>query len=299
MWQWFLLDNARDTGSSFFDLAIRGRMDTEVKSVNRFDDDARRYAAYLETPEGRLRSDLTFLNLRDFLPTPSEIETLRALDLGSGTGALAVSLARLGVHVTLLDSSPAMMAQAERLVAEASANDRVTMAHGDAARSAELFQSKSFDVILCHNLLEYVDDPVTVLRGAVRLLRDSSAILSVLVRNQAGEVLKAALRAGDLDLAENNLTAEWARESLYGGKVRLFTPESLEAVLKGASLTIRARRGVRVIADYLPGKISRPEEYQRIFSLERRLASRPEFFGVARYLHCFGVSANHGLVECV
>ena len=55
-----------------------------------------------------------------------------------------------------------------------------------------------------------------------------SAILSVLVRNRAGEVLKAALLAGDLTAAENHLTAEWGRESLYGGKVRLFTPDSCE-----------------------------------------------------------------------
>src|SRR5205814_5922521 len=68
-------------------------------------------------------------------------------------------------------------------------------------------------VILCYNVLEYVDDPNTVLRGAARLLRTSSAIISVLVRNQAGEVLKAALQSGDLAAAEHNLTADWGEES--------------------------------------------------------------------------------------
>ena len=62
-----------------------------------------------------------------------------------------------------------------------------------------------------------------VLRGAARVLRDTSAILSIVVRNQAGEVFKAAIQAGDLAAAEANLTAEWGFESLYGGKVRLFT----------------------------------------------------------------------------
>src|SRR5262249_51965077 len=171
---------------------------------------------------------------------------------------------------------------------EAGLNDKVTVKHGNAAQLASIFKTASFDIVLCHNLLEYVDDPAAVLRGAIRVLRDSSAILSVLVRNQAGEVLKAFLQAGDLIAAEHYLDAEWGQESLYGGKVRLFTSEALEAMLKNTSLTLTARRGVRVITDYLPAQISRSVEYERIFALERRLGRRQEFFGVARYMHYLG-----------
>jgi len=126
-----------------------------------------------------------------------------------------------------------------------------------------------------------------VLRGAARALRDSSSILSVLVRNQAGEVLKAAIQAGDLSAAENNLSAEWGQESLYGGRVRLFTSDSLQAMLRAASVAAIAEWGVRVIADYLPPRISRSKDYQRIFELERKLGSRPEYAAVARYTQCF------------
>jgi S-adenosylmethionine-dependent methyltransferase len=269
-------------------------MKTVVKSESRFENDASRYAAYLETPEGRLRADLAFANLQEFLPASAGVNSLRALDLGCGTGAAAVRLARLGIHVTLLDSSATMLALAERTMVEAGVSDKITVARGDAAQLADIFQTRSFDIILCHNLLEYVDDPGAVLRGAVRVMRDSSAILSVLVRNQAGEVLKAVLQMGDLARAEHNLTAEWGQESLYGGRVRLFTSEALEAILKDASLTINARRGVRVIADYLPAQISRSAEYERIFALERKLGKRREFFGVAHYMHCLASSATPG-----
>ncbi len=63
----------------------------------RFQIGANKYAAYLETPEGRLRSDLAFANLHDFLPLQAE-EPLCALDLGGGTGAAEVRLARLGMR---------------------------------------------------------------------------------------------------------------------------------------------------------------------------------------------------------
>jgi S-adenosylmethionine-dependent methyltransferase len=246
-----------------------------------FRTDAAKYAAYLERPEGRLRLDLAFANLQEFLPQASR--PLRVLDLGCGTGAIAVRLAQLGFQVTLLDSSLPMMDLARRAAQEAGVTERTALKHGDAAQLPDLFQAGSFDVILCHNLLEYVEDPGAVLRLAARAMRDSSAILSVLVRNQSGEVLKAAIQAGDLDAAEQNLTAEWGNESLYGGKVRLFTAESLHAMLVQASLVVVAERGVRIVSDYLPPQICRTTEYERIFELERKLGRRPEFAAVARY----------------
>jgi S-adenosylmethionine-dependent methyltransferase len=269
-------------------------MKTGVKSESSFENDANRYAAYLETPEGRLRTDVAFANLQDFLPASAAMKSLRALDIGCGTGTAAARLARLGIQITLLDSSPAMLELAERTLVEAGVSDKATVQEGDAAQLADIFRAESFDIILCHNVLEYVADPGAVLRGAARVMRASSAILSVLVRNQAGEVLKAALLNGDLAAAEDALTADWGQESLYGGRVRLFTPESLEANLKDASLTISARRGVRILADYLPEQISRSAEYERIFALERKLGKRCEFFGVARYMQCVAHRATPG-----
>jgi 2-polyprenyl-3-methyl-5-hydroxy-6-metoxy-1,4-benzoquinol methylase len=258
-------------------------MTSEVDS-ERFQSGANKYAAYLETPEGRLRSDLAFGNLRDFLPLNAKAP-LCALDLGGGTGATAVRLAQLGIHVTLLDSSPAMLDIAKRAAHEAGVTDKVLLQHGDATQLANLFHTRSFDVILCHNILEYCSDPSAVLCAAANALRDSSALMSVLVRNQAGEVFKAAIQAGDLAAAKNGLTAEWGQEALYGGRVRLFTPDSLRAMLKVASLVAIAERGVRVLADYLPPRVSRTADYERIFELERKLGSRPEYAAVSRYTH--------------
>ena len=262
----------------------------------RFERGADHYASYLGTPEGRLRVDLALANLKEFLPrtrTP-----LHALDLGCGSGAISVRLVRLGLKVTLLDSSLPMLDFAKRAMREAGVSDKIELIHGDAAQAAELFHDQSFDVIVCHNVLEYIDDPNAVLRGAARLLRDSSAMLSVMVRNQAGEVLKAAIQGGDLAAAEHNLTAEWGKESLYGGRVRLFTAEVLEAMLKAALLEVTVGRGVRVVSDYLPPQVSRSAEYDRILELERKLGARPEFAAVARYTqylaHCAGSVIEDG-----
>src|SRR5215469_13316137 len=141
-------------------------MTKSAQTDNRFQRDAGKYAAYLDTPEGRLRLDLAFANLREFLPALETGNSSSALDLGCGTGAAGVRLAQLGFHVTLLDSSPAMLDMAERAALDAGVSDKMALNHGDAAEAASLFHSGSFDLILCHNLLEYVDDPGHVLCGA-------------------------------------------------------------------------------------------------------------------------------------
>ena len=263
---------------------------TADHDFERFRTGAAKYAAYLETPEGQLRLDLAFANLQDFLPQATR--SLLALDLGCGTGAIAVRLARLGLHVTLLDASLAMLDFAKRAARKAGVTRRIALKHGDATQFANLFHAASFDVILCHNILEYVDDPCALLRTVARALRDPSSIISVLVRNQAGEVLKAAIQDGDLAATEHNLTAEWGHESLYGGRVRLFTAKSLQAMLLESSLAVTAERGIRVLSDYLPPRVSRNDEYERILELERKLGRRPEFAAAARYTHCLAHRAG-------
>jgi len=252
---------------------------------DRFESEADKYAAYLETPEGRLRLDLPLATLQEFLPSPQDNTPLRALDLGCGTGANGLRLARLGFHVTLMDSSRAMLDIAQRAAHEAGIVEKVETKHADAGQLSAFFPDGTFDVILCHNVLEFVDDPGAVLCSAAHALRNPSAILSILVRNGAGEVFKAAILAGDLAGAEDNLAAQWGNEALYGGKVRLFAPESTQPVLKAASLEVIAERGVRVISDYLSPRISLSAEYERVFALERKLGSRPDFAAVARYTH--------------
>jgi hypothetical protein len=56
-------------------------------------------------------------------------------------------------------------------------------------------------------------------------------------------------------------------------------------MLLASSLAATAERGVRVMCDYLPPRVSREDEYQRIFELERKLGRRPDFTAVARYTH--------------
>jgi ubiquinone/menaquinone biosynthesis C-methylase UbiE len=74
-------------------------------------------------------------------------EGLRALDIGCGTGSLAVALARRGARVTGIDISPQMLDIARRKVAEAGLEESVGLVQMSAIDLDEGFQAGSFDLV--------------------------------------------------------------------------------------------------------------------------------------------------------
>jgi len=91
--------------------------------------DAEKYAAYLKTPAGRLRSELAWENLRRFLPL--DASKRRTLDVGGGTGFASVELARMGYGVVLLDSSEQMLRIARQKAEACSVTPRISFCHAE------------------------------------------------------------------------------------------------------------------------------------------------------------------------
>jgi 2-polyprenyl-3-methyl-5-hydroxy-6-metoxy-1,4-benzoquinol methylase len=253
--------------------------------------DPQAYGGYLRTIPGRLRVDLAWENLRSFLPSESDAA---ALDVGGGTGQLAVRLAACGFRVTVLDGSEAMLAEAERASSRAHLRHRISLVHGDAARLPHLFSPTSFAVIACHNVIEFVERPAEVLQAIRALLaRRNDAVASLIVRNRAGEVLAAGIKNGDLVAAEKNLTAPNVHAKLLDQLVAVFTPQELRGMLASAELRILAEFGIRVFSDYLPEQfVNEGSNYPALLALERKLGARPDFAAIARYVQV--IARPHG-----
>jgi SAM-dependent methyltransferase len=97
---------------------------------------------------------IRWLTLGRLRPLKEEIarryvrEGMRILEIGCGTGELAVRMAQRGGIVTGIDASPAMLAEAEKKVAAGGLRDRVTLTQMDAAIVGERFPPRSFDLIV-------------------------------------------------------------------------------------------------------------------------------------------------------
>ena len=185
----------------------RLRLEIGTLDTMRFED-ADKYAAYLKTPGGRLRSELAWENVRRFLP--GNASECRALDVGGGTGFVSAQLARLGFEVVLLDGSGDMLRIARQEKEARGVTARISFCHADVGQLPRIFEAESFDVVVCHNLLEYTEDPSATIRDIAHVLR-KDGVFSILVRNRAGEVLKEAVKSRDWKLAAANLTAEMVR----------------------------------------------------------------------------------------
>ena len=270
------------------DPAVWWERGLRMLDTSRFQD-ANRYASYLKTPAGRLRSELAWENLRPLLP--GNASKRRALDVGGGTGSASVKLAEMGFEVVLLDSSEEMLGIARQQVEAGGVAARISFRRADAGQLAELFAGDSFDVVVCHNFLEYVEEPPKTVRDIARVLRDD-ALVSVLVRNRAGEVLRAAIKSGDWALASADLSAKTVVDSLFGEPVRVFAPADVHDMLAGAGLEVVAEHGVRVFFDYLGLEDLTDEAYRQIFELELTLGARPEFAAIGRYVQVIARSSS-------
>jgi SAM-dependent methyltransferase len=127
------------------------------------------YEDWLATPWGRLVEGIEVDLLQELLaPVPARA---RVLDIGCGTGWLGSALLDRGWSVSGVDFSPRMLARARQ---------RFPVVRGDAARLP--FRDGAVDAAVVSAVLDFVPDPVAVLREARRVARRRVVVLA-LARN--------------------------------------------------------------------------------------------------------------------
>ena len=99
----------------------------------------------------------------------------RILDLGCGTGTLALLLAEAGHHVSGIDTSEQMLAAARQKALTAGV--RIDLARGDAADPP--FGPGFADVVLCRHVLWALPDRDAVLAAWTRPLRPGGRLVLV------------------------------------------------------------------------------------------------------------------------
>ncbi len=75
-------------------------------------------------------------------------EGTRVLEIGCGTGALTVAMAKAGAKVSAIDISPGMIAEATKRIAKENIKEHVYLRRMDAVMLDELFDPQSFDLIV-------------------------------------------------------------------------------------------------------------------------------------------------------
>ena len=176
------------------------------------------YKDMLQQPWGKIQYDITFAQL-------AHLEDLDILDFGAGFGLVSQFLSQKN-RVTAVEP------EADLLLAD----DHQTFTKIIGSLEAlEDLPSQTFDVICCHNVLEYIEpnQRPAYIQNFERLLRPGGR-LSIIKHNQVGKVLQSVVLNNDIETALGLLEGEDFKSlSFAQGKVY-----SLSDLEKMSQLTI-------------------------------------------------------------
>jgi SAM-dependent methyltransferase len=252
--------------------------------------------------------------------------SLDIVDVGAGTGGLAVSMASLGHRVTVVDPSPDALAAARWRAAEAGvtftevqgeASDLPALV-GEPGADGDSADGRGADLVICHNVLEYVDSPSAALAAIARVLRPGGTV-SILAANTVAAVLQRAL-AGKYAEARAMLPGPVSSSTVSSSTVssstvssgpvssspvppgspagpagatpsRRFTLPELTALIEGAGLRAGDAHGIRIFSSLLPGAGGDLAAAEALRELEEAAATCPPLRDIATRLHVLAYRA--------
>ncbi|MDT0594442.1 methyltransferase domain-containing protein [Glaciecola petra] len=249
-------------------MEIRGNFDG---IANKFD------ANIYGTSKGRLRHQLLLHHLSSFIDS----NALNVLDIGAGTGVMSAEFAQKGHHVSLVDISKDALKIAENRLNDAKNIEIYNMSFDGFVSNYKTKPAKSYDLILCHALLEWLENPFDAIDQALKLL-DKNGVLSLSFFNQDAKAFNNLIY-GNFDYVINGMP--------HKNTVRLnpHNAQSAQVVIKWlegrSDLSIVKQSGIRCIHDYLQKKESIVNDYQRLFELEIEYGSQVPFMWLGKYFH--------------
>ena len=203
-----------------------------------------------------------------------DIREKRILDFGSGEGITANHYARNNDVVAIEPS--------EEMLVNRWADFEYRQIQGDISKLSE-FEDNCFDVILCHNVLEYTEDKKRVLAELYRVLKPHG-MLSIVKHNRAGRVMQMAVLLDDLEKANDLLDGKNSTASKFG-VIRYYEDEMISGWVPG--LKKSDCFGIRTFWDLQQNQEKHDtEEWQsRMMQLEMRVSQMEEYRKISFFHH--------------
>jgi S-adenosylmethionine-dependent methyltransferase len=134
------------------------------------------------------------------------IHNKKILDFGSGNGMTADHFA--------LDNEVIAIEPDEKMLQDRFTENDYMQINGD-RKELKNFEDESFDVILCHNVFEYVYEREEIIKEFSRILK-KSGYLSVLKHNKAGRVMQMVVLLNNFEHANELLSGNNGHAQQFG-----------------------------------------------------------------------------------
>jgi len=237
------------------------------------------YLRHLQGIPAAVRFELVTRALIENLPPSNQ----HIVDIGGGFGLQAVRLARAGHTVVIVDSDSAALEAAQSMLSleDDKVQQRVQLREGN-GESAHSLLGVTFDVVCCHSVLMYHDNPEPLITSLARLAR-AGGIISILSINPHS----LAMRSGLQRLWREAITS--LETGTDGGE--RFAPSrahDLEIIcrhLRSCGAIAKTWYGVGIFSDHLEGEAIGFSDIDDIVALEWLAGSRDPYRSVARSFH--------------
>ena len=225
--------------------------------------------------KGRIRLALLQRDLENI----RQRQPMTILDAGGGQGHMSRWFAGAGHQLDLFDASKEMLAKADLLNKDAGLSNNIELHHSTIEQFCQS-RKDQYQMLLCHAVLEWLEDPFTLLNNLLDHLSPGGT-LSLMFYNQHSLVLRNALR-GNLRKVKR---ADWRGDGQGLTPYQPIAPDHIYAELSAAGLTINQLSGIRCFYDYLPVKVRQTYEFDDILELEIDHYRQQPYIHMARYIH--------------
>jgi S-adenosylmethionine-dependent methyltransferase len=188
-------------------------------------------------------------------------------------------------HRVVVDPSPDALAALDRRAREHDV--AVTGRQGDLSCLLDVVDPDSADVVLCHGVLEVVDDPAAALATLARVVRPGGVLSLLAAQRHAAVVARAMAGHFQQALAMLDPATRPGAVPPTGRTGRLYAHDELTALVGDAGFVVDTVHAVRVFTDLVPGSLLdlEPGASAALVELEQAVAARPEYLPLATQLH--------------
>lgn len=210
-----------------------------------------------------------------------DVRNKKILDFGSGIGITANHLAEHN-DVTAIELN-------EESAAMRWADQQYTQITGS-TEELRSFADKSFDMIICHNVLEYARDREEIVKLFARILKTDGKI-SFVKHNRAGRVMQMVVLLNDFEHAHSLLDGNDGMASRYGA-IHYFEDSDIEKWCP--ELVITKTLGMRTFWDMQQNQeIHKDADWQdKMVEIEMRVSDMDGYKDIAFFHHLILEKSN-------
>ncbi len=220
--------------------------------------------------KGQLRHELLIHHLSTAVDLKSQ--PLQVLDAGGGTGKMTEYMLQLGHTVRLTDISEEVLALAKQKLGKP---QNLQVLHTDIL---SLDENQQYDLVICHAVLEWLKDPVSVITKLHKLVKPGG-YLSLSFFNYDAQLFGNMLY-GNFDYVEQGMpTKNIVRLSPNNPQKPQFILDELAKL----PLKVKYQAGIRCFHDYMKDAEKQRVQYQQLKRLEIKYGCQAPYKWLAKY----------------